>query len=140
MAIFKVMLLSQEWNWKDKILVGTWNSLSDNLGIVCKGVPAPSPFLRHTPLTQLAAIPPPPFRIFLSLPFFLFHPLLRYSRQFPPTLTQPSPTLIRPTNLPYCKKHQKDDFTSSTVAFYQKSIFNLLNPFTNRLSMIKLEW
>ena len=25
-------------------------------------------------------------------------------------------------------------FTSSTVAFYQKSIFNLLNPFTNTLS------
>ena len=30
-------------------------------------------------------------------------------------------------------KYQKGDFTSSTVAFYQKSIFNLLNPFTNRL-------
>ena len=28
-------------------------------------------------------------------------------------------------------KYQKGDFTSSTVAFYQKSIFNLLNPFTN---------
>ena len=25
-------------------------------------------------------------------------------------------------------KYQKGDFTSSTVAFYQKSIFNLLNP------------
>ena len=24
------------------------------------------------------------------------------------------------------------DFTSSTIPFYQKSIFNLLNPFTNR--------
>ena len=28
-------------------------------------------------------------------------------------------------------KYQKSDFTSSTVAFYQKSLFDLLNPFTN---------
>ena len=29
-------------------------------------------------------------------------------------------------------KYQKGDFTSSTVAFYQKSIFKLLNLFTKR--------
>ena len=28
-------------------------------------------------------------------------------------------------------KYQKGDSTSSTVAFYQKSIFGFLNPFTN---------
>ena len=28
-------------------------------------------------------------------------------------------------------KYQKGDFTSSTVAFYQKLIFDSLNPFTN---------
>ena len=29
------------------------------------------------------------------------------------------------------KYYQKCDFTSSTIAFYQKSIFEFLNPFTN---------
>ena len=28
-------------------------------------------------------------------------------------------------------KYQKGNFTSSIVAFYQKSIFDFLNPFTN---------
>ena len=28
-------------------------------------------------------------------------------------------------------KYQKGDFTSSTVAFYQKLVSNFLNPFTN---------
>ena len=28
-------------------------------------------------------------------------------------------------------KYQKHDFTNSTVAFYQKSIFDFLNPFRN---------
>ena len=31
-------------------------------------------------------------------------------------------------------KYQKGDFTSSTVAFYQKSIFDFLNPFRKMLS------
>ena len=49
---------------------------------------------------------------------------------------QPPPALTRPTNLPDTEltglnTYQKDDFTSSTVAFYQKSVFNLLNPFKN---------
>ena len=35
-------------------------------------------------------------------------------------------------------KYQKGDFTSSTVAFYQKSIFDLLNLFTNISSYLNL--
>ena len=51
----------------------------------------------------------------------------------PPTLTQPPPALIRHTNLPYTQltglnKYQKGDFTSSTIAFYQKSIFDFYMP------------
>ena len=40
---------------------------------------------------------------------------------------QPAPVLIQPTNQPIffgLNKYQKGDFTSSTVAFYQKSIFD----------------
>ena len=48
---------------------------------------------------------------------------------------QSPPALIRQTNPPYTyltglNKYQKGDFISSIVAFYQKSTFNLLNPFT----------
>ena len=35
-------------------------------------------------------------------------------------------------------KYQKGDFNSSTVAFYQKSIFDFLNPFTNTLGYLNL--
>ena len=77
----------------------------------------PFSFLRHPPLTQLA---PPLLKTLFPLPSFLFHPLLRYFRQFPPTFL-------------HLRKYQKVDFTNSTVAFYQKSTFDILNPFTNRL-------
>ena len=96
--------------------------------LVLMGVPAP---LRHPPLDL---VPPPFFKSLSPLSSFLFHPLLRYFRQTP-TLLQPSPALTRPTNLPWFKQISKEwfyCFTSSTVAFYQKSMFNLLNPFTNR--------
>ena len=35
-------------------------------------------------------------------------------------------------------KYQKGDFNSSTVAFYQKSIFDFLNPFRNTLGCLNL--
>ena len=35
-------------------------------------------------------------------------------------------------------KYQKGDFNSSTVAFYQKSIFDFLNPFRNTLGYLNL--
>ena len=46
----------------------------------------------------------------LPFPSFLFHPLLRYFRQFPATLMQPLPALIRPTNLPWFKQISKGRF------------------------------
>ena len=68
------------------------------------------------------------------LPLFLVHPILRYFRQFSPPSHNPLlPLSDQPTFLGL-SKYQKGDFTSSTDAFYQKSIFNLLNPFTNSLS------
>ena len=83
-----------------------------------------SPLLRH-PLLDLSC------SFFLKslfdLPFFLFRPLLRYFRQFPHPHAIPScPNL---THQPFLhitdlKKYQKSDFASSTIAFYQKSIFN----------------
>ena len=35
-------------------------------------------------------------------------------------------------------KYQKGDFNSSTVALYQKSIFDFLNPFRNTLGYLNL--
>ena len=35
-------------------------------------------------------------------------------------------------------KYQTGDFNSSTVAFYQKSIFDFLNPFRNTLGCLNL--
>ena len=65
----------------------------------------------------------------------LFHPLLSF-QTVPPTLTQPLLALIQRANLPYTSltvlnKYEKGDFTSSTVAFYQKSVFDFLHTLTN---------
>ena len=65
--------------------------------IVCKGVLAPL-FLRDQPLEPAY---PPFLKSLCPLPSFLFHPLLRYFG---------------------LNKYQKGEFTSSTIAFYQKSI------------------
>ena len=71
----------------------------------------------------------------LPLSSFLFYPVLRYFRQPLSTFTQ-LPNALNPTNQPFLVQTniEKVYFTSSTVTFYQHSIFNLLNPFTNRLS------
>ena len=50
-----------------------------------------------------------------------------------PNLTQ-QPSL----HLTGLDKCQKGDFTSSTIAFYPKSIFDYLNPFTNILGYFNL--
>ena len=98
--------------------------------IVRKGVPVP---LFKAP-TSWTSLPPPPFLKCLFTLHLLFHLLSRYFRQSPPPPSRnPLVLLIRPTNLG-SNKYQKGGFTSSTVTFYQNSIFNLLNPFTNRLS------
>ena len=95
--------------------------------IVRTGVPAPLKAPTHWPSFPLKSL--------FLLSFFLFHLLLRYFRQTLHPHATPSWPLIRQINLPWFKKISKEwfyYFTSSTVAFYQKSIFNLLNPFTNR--------
>ena len=50
--------------------------------------PSPPTILRYPPLDPAC----PLFKIFVSLPFFLFHSLLRYYRQFP----QPSRNPLLP--------------------------------------------
>ena len=98
-----------------------------------KGVPVPLLFKVPTPWLSL---PPPFLKYLFPLPSFLFHPLLRYFRQFPSLSCNPLLPYIEPTNQPTfhgLNKYQNSDLTSSTVAFYQKSILNLLNLFTNRL-------
>ena len=95
--------------------------------IVRKGVPAPPPFLRPPPLDP--ACPPPLLKSLFPLPSYR-------STHFKGILDSSPNTHATP----YCptflglNKYQNGDFTSSTIAFYQKSIFNLLNPFTNRSS------
>ena len=63
------------------------------------------PFLRHPSLdpSQLASL----FQIFVPLPFpFIFHPLLRYFRQFhPPSCRQPPLAFIGHTNLTHTPTH-----------------------------------
>ena len=62
------------------------------------------PLLRHPPLDPSY----PQFLKFLfPLPSFLFHPLLMHLNTVPPTLMQPPPALIQPTNLPWFKKISK---------------------------------
>ena len=74
------------------------------------------------------------FKIFVSPPLFSVPPLLRYFKQFSlPSRNPLLPQSDQPTFLGL-NKHQKGDFTSSTVAFYQKSVFNILNLVINRLS------
>ena len=92
------------------------------LFIDCKGVPAPPPLCKAP--TLWPSLPPPFSKFLYPLPYFLFHLLWKYFRQFPHPHTNPSCT--NPTNQPTflgLNKYQKGEFTSSTVAFYQKSIF-----------------
>ena len=88
------------------------------LNVVRKGPPS---FLRHPPLDSAC----PHFKIFVS-------PLLTYLRQFPLPATPSFPNLDTPT-IPTHNQwvYQKGDFSSSTVAFYQKSVFHFLNSSTN---------
>ena len=102
------------------------------LSIVRKGFRPPPPlfFKALTPWPSCS----PFLKTLFTLPSFLFHLLLRYFRQFPPLSRNPlQPSSDQPTFLDL-RKYQKGGFNNSTVAFYQKSIFNILNAFTNRLS------
>ena len=101
--------------------------------IVCKRVPAPPPppcFLRHSPLDPAC----PPSKICVYLPLCSVPPLLRYFRQSPRTIMQIPPAPIRPTNLSCFKEMSKQQIYQFNCRFLSKISFNLLNPFTNRLS------
>ena len=76
-----------------------------------------TPFLRHPPLDPACTS----FLKFLfPLNSFLFHPLLRYFRQFPPLSHNPIlPLSNQPTSLGL-NNYQNGNFISSTVTFYQK--------------------
>ena len=110
-----------QWSWTQDPWIG-------NPAIVRKGSPAPL-FKAPTPWPSL-----PLFKIFVCPPLFSVPSPFKAFYTVPTTLMQPPPALIQPTNLPWFKQIQKGNFTSSTVTFYQESIFNFLNPFTNRLS------
>ena len=77
----------------------------------------------QTPLFKALTPCPLFFKSLFLLPSFMFHPLLRYFRQFPPPLHNP---LLPQSDLTGLKKYQKgdySDYTSSTVAFYLKINF-----------------
>ena len=69
-----------------------------------------------------------------SLRSFLTHLLLKCFRQFSSPSQNPLLPQFRQSTFIGLNKYQNGDFNSSTVAFYQKSIFNLLIAFTNRLT------
>ena len=98
--------------------------------IVRKGLLAPPPFLSHPPLDQAC----PLLKSLCPLSSFLFHPVLRCFRQFPPPSWQNPPVLILPTNLSWFKQISKGQIYHFNCHFLSKINFNLLNPFTNRLS------
>ena len=82
-----------------------------------------TPFLRH-PLLETACLPF--LKSLFPLPFFLFYPLLRYFRQFPhPHATPSCPNLTHQPSLIINRFKQISSLiTSSTVALYQKLIFD----------------
>ena len=77
------------------------------------------PLLLRHPLFDLAYSF---FKALFALPYFLFHLLLRYFRQCP-TLTQPHPVLIWPTNLPWCKQIIKRTILPAQLSFSFKNKF-----------------
>ena len=74
------------------------------------------------------------FKIFVSLPLLSVTSRFKIFQIVLLTLMQPPPVLIQLTIPPWFKQISKGNFISSTVAFYQKSTFNLLNPFVKSLS------
>ena len=90
---------------------------SIRIPIVCKGVPAPSPFLRHPSLDPAC---PTFLKSLFPLPSFLFHPLLRCFRQFSPPLQPPSALIQPPTNLPWLKQISEGWFYQFNCRFLSK--------------------
>ena len=76
-------------------------------------------------------------RFFFSPSLFSVPLTFKVFQTVPPPYPHATPSSCpNPRQQPYTQltglnKCQKGDFASSTVAFYQKSIFDFLNPFTN---------
>ena len=95
---------------------------------VRKGAPAPL-FKAPTPWPSL---PSPFLKPLCPLPSVLLHPLLRYFRQFPHPHANPSSP--SPTNQLSWFKLSKGQIYQFNCCLLSKINFNLLNPFTSRLS------
>ena len=95
-----------------------------------KGVPA-SPLFK-API-RWPRLLPPFLKSLFPLFSFLLHSLLRYFDSSPQPHANPS-CPNRPTNPPWIKQISKGRFCQFNRYFLSKSFFNLLNPFTNRLS------
>ena len=67
-------------------------------------------------------------------PSFLFHPHFKVFQTVPHTFTQIPPALIWSTNLSWLKQISKGQIYQFNCRFLSAINFNLLNPFTNRLS------
>ena len=107
-------ILQQVLNSKLEHCRNAWQcqSMSRTYAIVCKEIPVrPLPLFKAP--TSWSSMPPF-LKYLFPLPSFLFHPLLRYFRQFLPPSQLPSALIPPPTNLGL-KKYQKSDFTGSTV-------------------------
>ena len=95
------------------------NSFQPSTPIVRKLVPVPRPlFKTPTPWPSLS----PFLKSLFLLPSFLFHPLLRYFRQFPPPSRNPL-CLLQPTNLPWLKQISKRLFYQFNCCFLSKINF-----------------
>ena len=87
---------------------------------------APTPFLSLPP-THL-------FKFFVFPPLFSVPPPFKVFQTVPPTLTQIPPAVICSTNISWFKQIAKGQIYQFNCCFLSKINFNLLNPFTNRLS------
>ena len=98
------------------------------LFIDCKGVPAPPPPLCKAP-TLWPSLPPPFSKFLYPLPYFLFHLLWKYFRQFPHPHTNPSCTnpTNQPTNLSWFKQISKGWIYQFNCRFLSKINFHLSN-------------
>ena len=84
-----------------------------------RGFQPPPLFKAPTPWPSLT----PFLKSLFYLPAFLFHPLLRYFRQFPLTFRQPPTALIWPTNLLWFKQLSKGQFYQFNCHFLSKIHF-----------------
>ena len=87
-------------------------------------------FKAPTPWPSL--LPPPFLKPLCLLPSVLLHPLLRYFRQFPHPHANPSSSNL--TNQLSWFKLSKGQIYQFNCCLLSKINFNLLNPFTSRLS------